>query len=378
MAAVKTRERPITIVWSSRAALRQGRPDLERRARAALLVLVVVAVAIQPIAVQVANYSLRNVYAGTDTHSQWTYYRTHPVPEVLFIGPSNARMDVDVTLLTRILSSRAGRHVSVGKLGISAEQPTFLEALTYRVMNLPSRPRLVVFTVAAAMFNPTFHCPACVSSDLLTLDLWQISEPFDAGFMKLAAALDPRWPWLLTGWVLPAVGYYPQEAAAVQCPVVKAGRHLYRGWQVQPPPVLVQPTACDLGVHPLPDEVMSTQKRAAVNELYLSQFVGNYQFSPVLAERFRHVVSIARKAGARAMLATLPEFGLSDVAPAAHAKFWVGITALTDELSIGHVNLSSALNDQPDLWTDPMHLNLSGAARLAPALAEAIWPEARQ
>lgn len=363
---------------SRRGAIVAVRPDLERRARSALLVLFLIAIVAQPIAVQIANHSLRDVYAGADAHTQWNDYLTHPTPEVLFIGASNARMDVDVPSLTRILSARAGRPVSVGKLGVNAEQPTFLEALTYRVMKLQSRPRLIVFIVAAAMFNPTFYCRACVAGDLLTLDLWQISFPYDAAFMKLAATLDPNWPWLLTGWMLPAVGYYQQEMAAVQCPVVDAGRHLYSGQHWPVPAAFLRPTACDLGVHPLPDEVMTPEKRSAVYDLYLGQFVENYRFSSVLADHMRQMVAIVRSAGATALLATLPEFGLSDVAPAAHAEFWIRIRALADELGINDVNLSTELNDQPNLWTDPMHLNRAGAARLAPTLARAIWPEASQ
>lgn len=374
MAAVKVREQP-ALALSVRAEPGAAGPALEHRARSALLALVVAVVVAQPIGLQVANQSLQEVYGGVDVHSQWTQYIGHPAPDVLFIGPSNARMDVDAPLLERILSAWAGRHISVGKLGINAEQTRFLEALTYRVMNLPSRPRIVVFIVAAGMFNPTFFCPGCVSSDLLTLDLWQISYPLDAGFMRLASDLDPRWPWLLTGWALPAVGYWPQEVAAVQCPVVNAGRQVSIRLHELPPPALLQPTPCDLGVHPLPNEVMTPEKRAAVNALYLNEFVGNYRFSPDLADGLRQMVSLSRRAGARPLLVTLPEFALSQVAPTAHAQFWTGIRTLDAELRVAHVDLTGELNDRPELWTDPMHLNRNGAAVFAPTLAQAIWSQ---
>src|SRR5438094_2385906 len=177
--------------------------SVSQRAKIALLLFVALVLALQALSVPVAYYAMHRLvewvpdFSGIGTHAQWSAYLARPrAPDVLFVGDSQAFTDVDTEAISGLVSSRLGRQVAVGKLGVSGEGPDFLNALIYRVMNRPSHPRLVLLELSQATLNEFRGFDP-------SADLWQISEPFDPGFMARAYRVDPHRGRLARAWVLP-------------------------------------------------------------------------------------------------------------------------------------------------------------------------------
>src|SRR5437667_11018791 len=101
----------------------------EREARRALWVLVVVLVVVQPLSMLLGTSYLQRWGSPGNAYNQWTAYRAGPVPEILFLGDSRVRLDVDTAALARALS------VSVASIGIDAAKPELLEALAERIVD---------------------------------------------------------------------------------------------------------------------------------------------------------------------------------------------------------------------------------------------------
>jgi hypothetical protein len=288
------------------------------------------------------------------------------------MGPSTARLDVDTSEIGRLLAMRSGHSIRVGKLGSNAESPSFLEALLYRVLERPDRPSVIVFVVAAPMFNPVFHCQGCPRS-LMGLDLIQISQPYEPTFMTRAWTLDPEDRLLLAGgWFLPSLTAGPVIAAAARCNFMDAGRDLVRKAGVAGPPFLAAPTPCELGAHPAPSDQMDPAQIPAIEAEYRDHFVQNYRFSTVQAAHLREMVGTARSKGVTVTFAQFPNFRMEDVNPQANTIFQAGISALAADLAVPMFDFSTELRTDRSLWGDPLHLNAYGAKAFAPMLARSL------
>src|SRR6266849_6379900 len=104
-------------------------------ARRALWWLAMILVVSQPLSMLVGTSYLERWGSAGNAYNQWSAYRAHPAPEVLFVGDSRVRLDIDVGALSRTMG------ITVGSIGIDAAKPHLLEALIARIADAPSRPR---------------------------------------------------------------------------------------------------------------------------------------------------------------------------------------------------------------------------------------------
>lgn len=340
--------------------------------RTALILVLAGLLALQPLSAQLARTSMSKIQGGYDPYSQWQAYLARPAaPEVLFVGDSETRTDIDLDAVAAQLSASAGRRVTVGKLGIPGEVPSFQAGLVYRVMHRPSRPRIIVFGVSPHIFNDGYQHPSS------SFDLWQISAPWDPGYLREAYELAPDRGRFTRDLLVPYFAAYVPTTAALGCWVVQSNRaDLER--RHQPVPAAVQaPTSCELGRHPDPGDVMTAEDIRLGPMFYRQVFIDNYRFSDREAQALSELVDVARRGSAQVLLYQYPTYGLDSLDPAVASEFSVRIHQLSRELGTPMVDLREAVAlPQPD-WADPLHLNRAGATALAPAVAAAVTTDLR-
>jgi lysophospholipase L1-like esterase len=345
-----------------------------RRAIATLAVVLALLALAQPLGVVLGDAGLKATYGGADLHSQWQAYISHPAPDVLFLGSSDMRTDVDRALVAAGLTAAAGHPITVGALGAAAEVAEYMYALTYRVMERPSHPRLLVLSTNAPLFKPSYDCDYCRRGvrDQVTQDLWQISDPFDPGFARVALRVSPNPGELVKGYVLPAYAYYPQAMVLAQCSAIDTGRRLTAATGVSEPEVLKADSPCQLGAHPLPEERLTPETLAWWRKLFDTGFLNNYSFSDAKTAWFREMVALARGRGAAVVFMQAPYYRMRDVSPEVQDLFAARIVQFAAEQRVPYINLLTRLNDDVNLWADPLHLNRWGAAEFAPDLVAAL------
>ena len=346
-------------------------PETRRRATRALAVFGLLLLLVQVIATPLGRYLESKVYSGTDAYSEWAAYAAGPPPDVLFLGPSEARTDIDVDLVSQALSAELGRHVTVGKMGFSSQAPDFLELVLYRITHRAERPKVIVRTLETPMFNANGTCAACLS-DAMTSDTWLISDVTNAGFDQLALRNNGNPSRLVAGWLVPALAYYPAISAA-DCSIVRRGRVLTQQLLGQVPWELEVPTPCALGSPAHPDQVMNQQNEENISRSYRDLLTRNYAISPQLVRDERESVRMAQAAGIRVLYLKPPFHSLiRDASPEATRSFERAVQSLAADLDAPILDLSTAMPDDRSYWVDPLHLNRAGAARLAPHLAGAL------
>ncbi|HEY1421097.1 MAG TPA: hypothetical protein VGG90_10355 [Candidatus Dormibacteraeota bacterium] len=344
-----------------------------RRAVRALIILAALAVLIQPVSIPAGHYLYSRLESGTDIYSQWRAYASAPAPDILFLGPSESRTDVDVGGLSSDLSSLAGRRVSVKAMGIGAAQPALLDIVMYRVMAQTTRPKVVVLTLEAPMFNANAVCREC-GRDPLTSDIWQLSSTIDPGYYSLAFQNDPNRAELATGLALPSIAYYP-SIGALECPIVNRMRRLFQAarpmpWELQ------QATPCEVGAAARPNHEMTAAQADGLVAVYQADFVAHYSLSDQLMADERDMVGRARAGGAQVVFLEPPfHSSIRSSDAAAAGQFPGAARALAQVLAVPVVDLGAAVPDDPQLWFDPLHLNVKGARLFAPLLAQTLNPQ---
>ena len=345
-----------------------------RRAIGTIAVMLALLTLAQPLALVVGSAGLKATYGGADLHSQWQAYISRPAPDVLFLGSSDMRTDVDRGLVAAGLTAAAGHPITVGSIGAAAEVAEYLYALTYRVMERPSHPRLLVLSTNAPLFKPSYDCDYCRRGvrDQVTQDLWQISDPFDPGFARVALRVSPNPGELVKGYLLPAYAYYPQAMVLAQCAAIDAGRRLTAATGIPEPETLKADSPCQLGAHPLPEERLTPDTLAWWRKLFATGFLNHYTFSSAKMGWFRETVALARARGATVVFMQAPYYRMRDVSAEVQDVFAARIVQFAAELQVPYIDLLTNLNDDVSLWADPLHLNRWGAAQFAPDLVAAL------
>jgi hypothetical protein len=337
--------------------------SVRRYAWRSLATVVSLFVVVQVASVPAGLAAFGNIYNGADTHSTWHAYLAGPAPEVLFLGASDARADVDTQEIARLLSVDAGRPVTVGRLGIVGEGPDFFEVLAYRVMSQPHHPRLLVVSLGMIEFNSSYVFDP-------TADLWQISDPIDYGFMSVAYRADPYRERLLRDWLLPYFVSYRPVGTAVQCQIKAVTNKVMQLTSGRSAPL--DPTTCDESRGIGFDKVMTDPVREKMEQLYRNVYMRNFQFDDRQARHLANLVAMAKHQGAMVMLLTLPTYQLDRLYPDEHAALEAKLENLAAGAGVGFANLMVEFNTSPELWSDPIHLNSAGARALAPRLSTTI------
>jgi hypothetical protein len=331
------------------------RTDSQRRAAATLAVLVVIAVLAQPLSVVARERLLPKSGAGLADYL-WRDYAAAP-RDVVFVGDSRVLIGTDSAAVEAGLRMR-GLSDTVTRLAVPGADVTIQQAIVYRVMHLSKKPRLVVLSFSEYMYTrPTAPDP--------TGYLWQLTEPYDLGYMRLAYDLDPNRGRLLRGWIAPIVANAPVLA--------RAGREQASSL----PPVrwiLGDSSAPSAGPAELQfavtDAPMSPEKEVAVLESYRQDFgLGSFRFAAQRLEWARAAVHMAREAGVDVRFVIYPVYGIDRINPTGYADYLDRVTALARELQVPLADLH-AVDQNRDHYFDPSHLNREGVLALAPRLAE--------
>jgi hypothetical protein len=323
----------------------------------------------QPASIPVSNVIRTWIYAGSDTQSQWTAYLARPkAPDVLFVGDSATRMDVDVAAVASELSTKSGRPVDVAKIGANGERAAWMSALVMRVMSRPSKPLLIVFELTDVTFNATtdgWWDPS--------VDLFQISLPADLAYMRYAYSVDNNPGHLARDWAVPFFVAAPVFAFGATCVMVEGAR---RASGPTPPGFLRQPSGCEDARLPSPDAHVTPYTDNWTRTQLYGPTIANYRFSEIEAGYARNAVALARAGQTQIVFAVYPFLNLDDLNPAAHPEFDRRTSELASSLNVKLVDLyHSSVRDDKSLWGDPVHLNRWGARALAPSLADGIASE---
>jgi hypothetical protein len=302
-------------------------------------------------------------YEGTDAGSQWRAYLARgTAPDVLFVGDSQTRMDVDTQQISDLLSQTMARHVGVAKIGVGGERPAFLNALVYRVMSRHTHPGVIVLPL-----NPITSNSATDERWDPSVHLFQISYPIDPVYMQLALRVDHHRDVLIRDWLVPYFRTAPAIGIALQC--------RYMTWMQQHsshlPGELRGPTPCDGYSEPKGGNKIDAERTNWVLDRD-REWLGDYHFSEQQAQYLREAVGTARSAGTEVVFAVYPTRDLSKEAREASARFKPAATALAATLRVPLFDLADGVPIDDELWGDPVHLNAVGARAFATSLTEIL------
>jgi hypothetical protein len=300
------------------------------------------------------------VYAGSDSATQWQAYLARgKAPDVLFVGDSQTRSHVDADQISALLSSRMGRQVDVAKIGVGGEGPAFFEAVVYRVMHRPTHPRLIVLP-----FNPVTLTVRHEEGWDSSADLFNISEPLDLEYMKLALRVDSKPGTLVRDWMVPYFRTAPVMSMALKCRLItwlQTHSHYVPGeFRVGTP--------CE-------EYSQTDQAFGKAAPWVLAQFrewVQDYEISDREVQFTREAVQLTRAGGAAVVLLTYPVQDVNQIPSQASSRFQALARSLPDSLGVQLFDLLNVLSHQSELWADPVHMKRVGALRFASTLAEIL------
>jgi hypothetical protein len=319
---------------------------LAARARTSLLVLLVTFLLVQPLTIALGSLVAQRLEAGKDTQTQWRQFvgETRP-PDVLFIGDSRVRADVDATTISRLLSAHAGHSMRSARLGISGASPAFIDTLLYQVTRAQAKPRRIVLAVSEYEFNANYNPDP-------SYDLWQISS-FDPGFISLAIRRDPNPGRLIRGWLVPAFANAQLITQGAQCVVQRIhGIDLCSQMSRFPE-----------------DQVMTPAAEDYILGLYRELHLANYTFSEQKLAYLREALQKASAAGIPVHLVILPVYKIDALNPAAYQRFLAALAELAAQQGVHVTDLHQDMQHDLTFWGDPSHLNHAGAGALASRLA---------
>ena len=336
------------------------------RAKVALVVLLLLLLAAQYAGVTLAHYYGYRISGVASSYWQWTNYLANP-SDVLFVGDSRAREDVNAVAVRDAISSDLGLHVSVGKLGFDSAEPRDLLGMIYRVTHLANRPKLILYGLSEYQFSGYTTDP--------TYDFWSMMLPFDPGFIQLTDEIDVgNQQRLLTGFASPLNANLTVLEAGAPCTV-----HDLKHFLAQHSPLKFSGSLEPLGYCDTPPGfaqlTMTAQSRDAEYVQYRQIFADHFSFSETQASYVRRAVSMARGAGIQIVFFVPPEYHFEDLYPAAYADFQLRTTQLADEMGVRRYDFHTAFGGSAELWSDPAHLNRAGSAAFAPVLAALVESE---
>lgn len=339
------------------------------RATAALLVLLVLLIAGQFAGVSLAHSYAYRISGVASTYWQWSNYLANPA-DVLFVGDSRAREDVDTAAIQSAVWADLGKRLSVGKLGFDSAEPRDLLGMMYRVTNLARRPKVVLYAFSEYQFSGYTSDP--------TYDFWSMVAPFDPGFIHLTFDIDVgNQQRLLTGFVSPLNANLTVLETGAPCTV-----HDLKRFLAEHSPLKLSGALDALGYCDTPPGfaqlTMTPQSRDVVYAQYRQIFADNYSFSETQASYVKQAVAMARAAGIQVAFFVPPEYHFEDLNPAAYMDFQSRTTQLASEMGVKRYDFHTEFGNSPELWSDPAHLNRAGTAAFVPQLAAMVESELRQ
>lgn len=320
-----------------------GRTQAE--ARGTLLVLLAIAVVLQPTAIALGRQTLAALGAGADTYGLWDGYVSRArAPDVLFVGDSRVRADIDTAGIAELLSKPGD---AVSKLGISNGQPAFLGALVERVLDRPTKPRLVVYGLSEFQFNDRLTLDA-------TADYWAISEPISVKHIERAITRSTDRGRLLRGWAIPALANDRVLWLGVNC-----------WWERRR-----APDACTDPAR-FATHLMTATDEATILEMY-RQDLRDYQHSTTQEHYLTELITAAQTQGVTVALMIPPVWGIDELYPGLYDAYLARMETIAKRHGVGLLDLHTAIRNDRTSWADPSHLNVVGARALAPMLSRFV------
>jgi hypothetical protein len=346
-------------------------PRLLRNARRALAILALGIILVQLISAPIGHWLDALARSDTDPYTIWQHYASNPVPDVLVIGASSARTDVDEPALSAQLSTASGHRITVEKMGFAGQTPQFLDAVMYRIMKRPQHPKLIVFVVVGPEWN--LGCVGCIQS--VYRGIWDISDLTDPGFVRKALDVSPNPAWLATGWALPSIAYYP-SLIALQCLAFDFGRTATTAVLGKVPQQLQNPSACEATI-PYKWARQKTMTQADYDSSIQNyrDFMVDYGVSSETQASIADIVNSPRQAGIKTVFLQIPLHpGIRSVFPNEFQRTQQELNDLGSKLNVDVLNFANAVPDDPNLWVDALHLDQAGADYYSQQLAAALAP----
>ena len=344
----------------ARTALSTSSSDATDPGRAwrSLLVIVVVLVAAQPLSIVAAIHYLERWGSQGNPHNQWRRYLADPPADILYVGDSRVREDIDGAAITRSLAGDAGRTARVSSIGIDAAKPSFTRAIAERVVHsTPHRPRTIVIAVSEYQLNETWDGLA-ESGGSQTQYFWQVGSPFDLSYARVAVEQDRDPERLLAGWMVPLLANYSVLVNGLRCDVTA----------LRAPPDCVDEYQDRLRVM---DAVSLERWRHVIRDQYL----GDFRPSSFQIESLERCVSDLQAAGVDVYLVVLPVYRVEELDPARYRDFLQVLGSVSLRIGVNLTDLHSMFDSQPEFFADPNHLNARGAEALGPHLAAITKPK---
>ena len=318
-----------------------------------LIVLCLALLVAQPLALVAGRWYLAERGSPGNAQNQWAAYRSSAAPDVLFVGDSRVRADIDTAELARSLSG-GGRPATVGALGIDAAKPLFLRELVRRIAARETRPQLLVLSISEYQLNASWDLsPASGGSQ--TKYVWQITDPIDPAFMLAAARDEPDRGRLLAGWAFPLLASYGVVVEGLRCQALAL-----RGREECGDTLRDRATP------------MTPEKRDEWREIIGRDYLGAYDDATRQIDAASEALAIARDAGIDVAVMLPPVYRFADIAAPAYARFLASLTTLSRNANAKLVDLHAAFDERPELFFDPNHLTTDGSRAVAPLIAASL------
>jgi hypothetical protein len=329
-------------------------------ATGAIALIVVLLAAFNVIAYPLALFSIVQLQ-DSSTAAQWQRYLAGPVPDVLILGDSRTRDDVLAPELSAALTALANRPIHVDRIGISAGRPEFFEAIAYRVMAQPVHPKAVVIGLSEWQLNASYSVD-------FSSDYWQLSTPFDPGYLELSYQLtpQPRRSRLARNYLLPGLVDAHVLGEEARCLLLEPIPRDLVAKQAEWTGQTCQVASENVSVS------MDDATEKAVREIYRTQDLHAYRVSGGELQHLRNVVARFRNAGIRVSFVNLPMYYIETINPDAYAMFNSAIGELSNELGISFIDLHDEMRSNRADWRDPSHLNRDAALKWTPHFAEVL------
>ena len=306
-----------------------------------------------------ATHYLETWGSHGNPHNQWRLYLADPPADILYIGDSRVREDIDGAAIARSLAGGAGGAARVSSIGIDAAKPSFTRAIAEQVVRSapPHRPRTIVIAVSEYQLNETWDDLAA-SGGSQTPYFWQVGSPFDLSYARVALEQDRDPERLLAGWMVPLLANYS---------------------------VLVNGLRCDVAaLRSAPDCVDEYQNRLRVMDavslerwrhIIRDQYLGDFRPSSFQIESLERCVRDLQEAGVEVHLVVLPVYRVEELDPARYHDFLQVLGSVSLRTGVNLTDLHSMFDSQPEFFADPNHMNARGAEALGPHLAAITSPK---
>ena len=331
-----------------------------RLASGAIAIVIVALVAFNVIAYPLGLFSLGQLLEGS-TAAEWQKYVAGTAPDVLFLGDSRTRLDIQAPQFTAALSQLERRPIRVGRIGISSGRPEFFEAVAYRVMALPVRPKAVVIGLSEWQFNATYGVD-------FSSDYWQLSWPVDPGYLKFSYLLDgeTRRPGLTRDYLLPGLVDAHVMGEEARCLILNPLPKTLLAKQAEWTGQTCQTAGDDV------NSVMDDAMEKEIRDAYQGAHLNNYRVSQEELRHLSNVVARFRDAGIRVTFVNLPMYFIETINPAAYVLFNSAINEFSNDLGVPFLDLHEEMRSNRADWRDPSHLTRSGALKWTPHFADVL------